>query len=128
MDISIFLGKLIGIYLLIVGVLIFVRHKELYKMVNSFAEKSSLLYITGVFILLLGLSMVIGHNVWEFSWRVVITIIGWLTLAKGLMYMFLPASKIAKIAGIMKGPYWYMGGGALSILIGLYLVLKAYTA
>ena len=128
MDISIFLGQLLGIYLLIVGVLVFVRHKALHKMVSSFAEKSALLYVMGVILLLFGLSLVLSHNVWEFSWRVVITILAWLTLAKGLMYTFLPATKIAKIAKVMKNPYWYMGGGALSILVGLYLVAKAYTS
>ena len=108
MDTSIFLGQLLGIYLVIVGVLVFIRHKAMYKMVSGFGEKSSLLYFIGVILLLLGLSLVLSHNVWEFSWKVLITILAWLTLAKGLFYMFLPADKIAKFAKMLRNPYWFM--------------------
>ena len=39
---------------------------------------------TGYITLLMGLVTVILHNIWVADWRVVITILGWSTLIKGI--------------------------------------------
>jgi hypothetical protein len=45
---------------------------------------------TGYISLLLGLATVILHNVWIADWRVVITILGWSTLIKGILKIGFP--------------------------------------
>lgn len=45
---------------------------------------------TGYITLLMGLVTVILHNVWVFDWRVVIAILGWSTLIKGIMKIGFP--------------------------------------
>jgi len=52
---------------------------------------------TGYITLLMGLITVILHNVWVASWEVVITILGWSTVIKGIMKIGFP-EKIHKEA------------------------------
>jgi NADH:ubiquinone oxidoreductase subunit 5 (subunit L)/multisubunit Na+/H+ antiporter MnhA subunit len=42
--------------------------------------------------------MVLAHNVWSGSARaIIVTVIGWLTLIKGLLFLFLPAGVEAEL-------------------------------
>ena len=45
---------------------------------------------TGYVTLILGLGTVILHNIWVFDWTVIITILGWCTLIKGILKMGFP--------------------------------------
>ena len=45
---------------------------------------------TGYITLMMGLVTVILHNVWVADWRVVITVLGWSTLIKGIMKIGFP--------------------------------------
>ncbi|KGP62145.1 hypothetical protein EP47_01970, partial [Legionella norrlandica] len=40
--------------------------------------------------LILGIIIVVSHNIWEGSWRVIVTIIAWLILLKGTSIIFHP--------------------------------------
>ena len=45
-------------------------------------------YLSGVLSFVAGLATVRVHNVWERSWRVLITLVGWGAIALGLLRMF----------------------------------------
>ena len=45
---------------------------------------------TGYITLLMGLITVVLHNVWTYDWPVIITILGWSTLIKGIMKVGFP--------------------------------------
>jgi hypothetical protein len=46
---------------------------------------------SGIMTLIIGVAIVVGHNVWDGSWRVVITVVGYLTLLKGIVLLAWPA-------------------------------------
>jgi len=48
-------------------------------------------YLAGTLWLLAGLAIIRNHNYWVFSWKVLITIIGWFAIAGGIARMFFPA-------------------------------------
>lgn len=90
MDLSKFLGKVVGIYLLIISVVILVDMPHFIKYVGSLINDGPLMFVTGFFTLILGVLMVVSHNVWQLNWKVIITIIAWLTLIKGLSIILYP--------------------------------------
>jgi len=53
-------------------------------------EEKAITVSTGYITFLLGLVTVILHNLWASDWRVVITVLGWVTLLKGIMKMGFP--------------------------------------
>ncbi|MES2219083.1 MAG: hypothetical protein V4501_11815 [Pseudomonadota bacterium] len=90
MDISKFLSKVIGFYLIIVTSAMLLNIHQFTNNVANLMNDAPLLFITGVFTLVLGLLMVVSHNIWEWNWRVVITIFSWIALLKGIGILFYP--------------------------------------
>lgn len=71
--------------------------------------------------LLLGLIVVVTHNVWVTDWAVVVTIIGWLMVVEGTLYMVLPHSVISRMISFFNQRRWFVAGGIFAILVGVYL-------
>jgi hypothetical protein len=84
MEISIFLAKFWGWFLIISCLLFFLRKKLLEEMIEL-VKNRSLMIVFGYFGFVLGLISVLLHNFWTTDWRVVITIFGWATLIKGVV-------------------------------------------
>jgi hypothetical protein len=90
MDISKFLAKVIGVYFILVSIAMLVNMHQFVTMVDGLINNGALMFVIGFFVLILGLLMVVSHNIWQWNWRMIITIIGWLTLLKGTSILFSP--------------------------------------
>lgn len=90
METSVFLAKLLGPYMIIVAIGILLNLKFYQKMVDDFFKNSALLYLGGVMALFFGLLIVLFHNVWACSWTLIITIMGWLGIIKGVWLIVFP--------------------------------------
>lgn len=126
MDLSIFLARLMGIYLLVVGFSVIIKHRALRKAVFNLVGKMLLLQVTGMFILILGLLLVLSHNIWDGSWRVLITLLSWGVLIKALLILLLPHSWLVKVMSLYSKKICYVLGGIASIVIGVYLVTVGF--
>jgi len=116
MELSIFLAKVLGLYLVIVSLAVLVNRKRLPRLVEEFSTNIGLNFLASIFALVLGLLLVVSHNIWTADWRVIITILGWLTLAKGVVRFFF-LEQVQKLARISLKP-WFL---VLFVLVGLYL-------
>ena len=70
MEASIFLAKLIGPMLLLMGLFVVVQRDRMRRIGREFLDSEALIFISGVITLPAGLVIVITHNVWEPNWRV----------------------------------------------------------
>ena len=82
---SIFIAKLMGPILFVVGASILIDQKSMRAMAKEVLGSHALIYLFGILDLLLGLVLVTVHNVWVMDWRVIITVIGWLSIVRGLV-------------------------------------------
>lgn len=125
MDISLFLAKLIGLYLLIVSLLWMFKKHELEGVCKEIIASKGLLAISGDISLILGLVIVIDHTIWELSWRGLITLIGYLLIVKGIIRFAFP-SVVKKLASkMMKGGCWLVY--IIMLAIGIYLTYCGFT-
>lgn len=62
----------------------------------EYTEDKTITISTGYITFLLGLATVVAHNVWVADWRVAITILGWITLFKGIEKIGFPDLLIKK--------------------------------
>jgi hypothetical protein len=90
METSILLATIIGPLLLVLGVGILINLEHYRRLVADFGKSPLQIYVSGSMALLLGLLIVCFHNVWEWHWPVIITILGWLTLLKGVVRITAP--------------------------------------
>jgi hypothetical protein len=75
-----------------------------------------------------GLAIVLTHNIWSGGvLTVIVTIIGWLTLIKGLVFLFMPPATAVGIViwGSAYDQYFYLDM-ALALLLGIYLTYESF--
>ncbi|WP_392538820.1 hypothetical protein [Legionella sp. 227] len=90
MDTSKFLSKVLGIYLIVVSLAILINLHQFTLYVQELLKDGPLMLVLGFWTFTLGLLMVVGHNVWQWSWRLLITIMAWIILLKGASMIFYP--------------------------------------
>jgi len=90
MDKSKFLSKVIGIYLIIVSITMLMNMQQFMTNVTNLVNDQLLMFVTGFFTLIVGTLMIASHSIWEWNWKLIITIIAWLTFIKGGSIILIP--------------------------------------
>jgi hypothetical protein len=72
------------------------KFPEAYVGVLRDMNDQSATIILGMFALLAGLAIVNAHNLWVSDWRVIITILGWLAIARGALSLLFPNTGLAR--------------------------------
>jgi len=121
MDITIFFARLWGSYFIIFG-LLFIITRQLGRTIEMTDDKAFVIS-TGYITLIMGLVTVILHNVWVADWRVVITILGWSTVIKGIQKIGFP-EHIHKQAQMFKKKQWL--SSVFLILLGTWLMWMSF--
>ncbi len=120
---TIFLGRLIGLYCLLIGLTMVVRKQATVEMVTELMHNPPAAWIAGLLALTAGLAMVLGHNVWSGgALPVVVTLVGWVALLKGILFLLLPPDAEAGVflQALHYEQLIYMYT-AISLLLGVYL-------
>ena len=90
MEISNFLASFWGYFLAILALIFLLGDKKLLEELLKSVNDKIFKLLIGFIALTFGLLTVISHNIWVADWRAVITIFGWLSLAKGVMLLAFP--------------------------------------
>lgn len=123
-----FLSRLLGLYCLIAACAMLWQRHATVEMVAALVQDRPLLFMVGVLTVFGGLAMVLVHNVWSRGGvTLIVTVVAWLTLIKGLMFLFLPPGAAgAFYLGTLHYAqmfYWYAG---IAALLGLYLTFEGF--
>jgi hypothetical protein len=93
------------------------------EMVTALVHSPPVLYLVGVMLVIAGLAMILGHNIWSGgALPVIVTLISWLTLTKGLLFLFVPpeAAPGFFLEGFRYEQLFYLYA-AISLFLGSYL-------
>jgi hypothetical protein len=124
MELSIFLAKLLGIYMLIVALELAARRHEFEGAVRDFASSKGLIVFSGSVSLILGLAVVIGHPIYEFNFRGLITLLGYLLILRGMWRMAFPTRIQKKLAVCFHRGYKECL--IILIILGIYLTYSGF--
>jgi len=90
MEVSVLVAKIIGIVYVSFGIGL-MANKAFYKeAISKLFENTGYLIIGGFIAIVFGVLIIENHNVWEANWTVIITIIGWIALLKGILLLAFP--------------------------------------
>jgi len=125
---TLFLSRLIGLYCILAALSIVIRKESIIETVTSLLHESALMFLVGILTLVGGLAMVLAHNVWSGgAAAIVVTLVGWLTLLKGLAFLFVPPSREAGFfldtLQYARFFYFYI---ARSFSIGIYMTYEGF--
>jgi len=127
MDVAVLVAKLYGAVAVALGLGMLINAKYYKKVFVDMMKDGTFMFVWSCFAIVLGLLIVMNHNVWEASWVVIVTLIGWIGLVKGVLMMVFP--KFVKIfEGWFKNTAFFMAGGAGSLILGGVLLYLGFYA
>jgi uncharacterized protein YjeT (DUF2065 family) len=121
-----YLAEVWGISIVTISLALLIKEKHLKRLFAKIESEESL-FMGGVISFIIGLGMILSYNVWEQSWQVIITVLGWLALVKGLALLFIPEQmkKMAKrIENYQLLPIYLV----VLIIIGLVITYLGFTS
>ncbi|MBI5345751.1 MAG: hypothetical protein HZB76_01220 [Chlamydiae bacterium] len=124
---TIYLAKLLGLYLFIIGFSMLFKTHHYQKAIKEISGSDAIMTLISFMPLAVGLSIVLGHNVWTMHWSVLITIIGWLLLLKGIARLFFYKHVMKVMAKKAEQKYFIMTMGVIVIIIGAVLAYLGFT-
>jgi hypothetical protein len=125
METSIYLAKLMGPIYLVVAIGMLLDREQFRAVAKEFATSPGLFYLSGIIALIIGGLIVILNNVWS-GWPIVITLVGWAAIAKGVARTVLPTRTAAR-AGNVSGNANVLTVAAFIVLaLGAYLTAMGY--
>ena len=128
MDTSDLLARIIGPYMLIAGIGLFINRSYYLRLLEQLRDQSLLLLSMGAFTMILGLLMIQFHNIWTLDWRVLITIIGWIAVIKGAVAMIAPDAMMKLADSFAGNDKLLTVQAALAILFGAFMSYMGYLA
>ncbi|MBI3021970.1 MAG: hypothetical protein HYY59_08230 [Candidatus Omnitrophica bacterium] len=94
------------------------------RLLKSFQENPAVVFLSGLLALVVGFLLVTFHNVWAWEWSTIITVFGWLTLARGLFTLAAPAAVMRLMAHFSRKPPFFMRGGFIMGFGVIFLALS----
>lgn len=123
---SVFIARLLGPVFLVVGVALLLKPQAFRTILQEFLRSPTLLYLAGFIGLLAGLALLLTHNLWVPDWRLIITLIGWITLIRALITILLPQWIVAMGNMLLEHRGTFFGAGLANLIIGLVLSYFGY--
>jgi hypothetical protein len=126
MSASKYIARLIGPLFLVMGLGMMAEPDTVRALSAEFLSNLSLIYLAGMLALVAGLAIVNAHNLWVADWRIIITILGWLSVIGGVIRLLFPAQVQSLGTGIISNPQAMIVGGVIMLVLGAILAWVAY--
>ena len=126
---TIFLGRLLGLYLVAIAVAMLVSKRRTLATLDEMARSGPWMLFSGIVATSTGLAIVLGHNVWSGSaLAVVVTLFGWAALLKGVSLLLAPPEQMASAyKGLGFERFFYVWMGTV-LALGLLITLDAFAS
>jgi hypothetical protein len=126
MVLSIFLAKVLGLYLVILGLWLFIRCRSAETEIQGMMASPGAMTMGGILGLIFGLLIVVSHNVWHLDWTVIITIIGYLALTKALFNLFFHETAMRFFNWWVQHRKVMMISNVVTLIMGLFLLYHGF--
>jgi uncharacterized membrane protein YdcZ (DUF606 family) len=114
-------ARVVGPYLIAIAAAAALRPSDMKKMLWIYESNPLWAWITGAFILLLGLVTIALHTYWRGPAAVIVSVTGWMVAAKGLMLVAFPSAYFGVANSPITAVGWWQCGAVVYVLVGLYL-------
>ena len=120
MEMSLLLMKLFAVGALVAGLGMLLNHKYYQKVFTDLVKDKKCIFFLAWTILILGLAIVLQHNIWVWEWKVAVTLLGWIMMVKGAFLILFP-NTIDAFKNAYKPAWVLVFAGAFYTAIGIVL-------
>lgn len=125
MELSILIAKIIGIIYLSFGVGLLLNQQFYKNEIPKLLENTAYLILGGFIAIIIGVLIIDNHNYWVKNWTVIITIIGWIAILKGILLLAFPT--LTKIyEPIVNSENFYKILGPFVLIFGLVFIYLGF--
>jgi len=129
LPLTIFLGKLIVLYCIIVALSMMAHKQNAVATINALIRNPPLLLFVEVLGLAAGLAMVLGHNIWSGgALPVVITLLGWLMAIRGTVLIAISQDATIKFFEALRYEQLFYVYMSATLVLGLFLTFAGFSA
>lgn len=115
-------ARVLGPYLVILAGTGVAHYSQMRTLVSDFGVNSSWPWVTGTFVLLLGLVVIALHPYWRGAAAIMVSVLGWATALKGLFLVTFPQTYMSFAHSAIDTANWGPRAAWIVIaLVGLYL-------
>lgn len=126
MELSLYLAQLFGVVFVVIGLAFLIRLSHYQKVYKTIVKNEGLMIMSGLMALVIGVVLVLAHNVWVQSWEVLITILAWIAVVKGVLLLLLPTEIGKWVEGLFKGKGFLVFGGLFYLVLGVVFCYFGY--
>lgn len=128
MDITtIFLAQIFGVYLLVMGLSVLVHPARIKAAMQEFTKSVGLPYFGGALAILVGMLIVLSHNEWNDLPSSLVSLVGWISLIKGITIVMAPEAMRNIIAWFKSDTVVRVSGSVIAV-VGAYLAYVGFLA
>lgn len=114
-------ARVLGPFLVIVDITAAVRAPDTQAVLSEFEASSLWSWVAGAFVLIFGLIVVAGHQYWRGAAPIIISVLGWLIVLRGLLLLAFPKVFVSVAKGMIGAQGWWVTLCVVFALVGLYL-------
>jgi uncharacterized membrane protein HdeD (DUF308 family) len=123
MESLIIITNILGILFVVLGMSLFANKKAVNSLLEEATKNGAVMWLFGFLSLLMGAIVITFVNSWNSNLEILITILGWLMLLKGIILLIIP-SAITSVYRKIKGDSLFSLGGVIVLIIGLILMFS----
>ena len=114
-------ARVLGPFFAVIATIVALRAPDMATLLAQFTASEVWPWVTGAFILMGGIAIVAFHQYWRSPAAVIVSVLGWLLVARGVVLLAFPAA-FASLADRMIGAVGaWQAAYIIMALIGLYL-------
>jgi hypothetical protein len=126
MQTSIFLARLIGPVMTIVGLAVLFNQRGFRDLAKEFVESRALIFLSGLIILPAGVAIILVHNIWAADGRLMITLFGWIVVITSAIRVLAPQFVMTRGRAMVQRPQMPWIAGGVWTVAGLLFCLFGY--
>jgi len=125
---SVYLGRLLGLFTLITSFWLLTERQNTLSTIPALLGDRPAMVIFAIIALASGLAIVLAHNIWSGGvLPILVTLIGWVMLIRGVLFLFLPPEATLRILAAMQFERFFYIYLAIPFVLGLSLSYLAFT-
>lgn len=116
--------QLLGISYTVIGLAILANPKYYKKMIDEYIRSAPVMFFNAFIVLALGYFFLMVNSSWSVGLPLIVTIVGWLAIIKGVYILIMPQSYV-KIAKAVKLHYLTFEA-SMAVILGIILLYLGF--